>query len=459
MILCHHEPVGSRVKNREIHLVPWPQRSYSHSLPFHPTPIFEDNQALFRRILHAPSNGMARGIVPLILPLVGFHCKTYATKGTSPLLRRRAGFGEKWEMGLTTCTNENQGWGQGQKTRLSRNPDPPPTKPVSRPCMDSGHSWRLGSRLKPEGRHLFKNRSARRFLYSGCVAHKTSRTIPFQNRPALEMIETLFVLPLRYDLDFAARPPNDRKYGTLIVLLAGLTNSVSQIVVVAPNAKVEHPRPPSTKPASNSSLTVGASGSSGLLPSLLPLGSDESGNHLFLSVFSTSTFSLRNRRLQVRTLWGVLDLRQFLFVCPRNCPKNEKAPSCQTGPKRAFRSPLLVFLNRLEGSKMPHFPKPYFRKGRGVWYVEINRKQHNLGPDKDEAFRLYHELMRQPHEQKVSPESLAGIIDAFLDWVSKHRAKDTYEWYLYRLQRFIDTYPDMRAMDLRPFHVETWADS
>lgn len=108
---------------------------------------------------------------------------------------------------------------------------------------------------------------------------------------------------------------------------------------------------------------------------------------------------------------------------------------------------------------MPHFPKPFFKKSRGVWYVEISRRQHNLGPDKDEAFRQYHQLMSQPHEQRVSPASLAGIIDAFLEWVERNRSPDTYEWYRYRLQRFIERYPDLRAEDLRPFHVETWADA
>jgi len=32
------------------------------------------------------------------------------------------------------------------------------------------------------------------------------------------------------------------------------------------------------------------------------------------------------------------------------------------------------------------------------------------------------------------------------------------EWYRYRLQRFIEKYPDLRASHLRPYHVETWAD-
>lgn len=108
---------------------------------------------------------------------------------------------------------------------------------------------------------------------------------------------------------------------------------------------------------------------------------------------------------------------------------------------------------------MPHFPKPFYKKARRSWYVEIGRRQHKLGPDKDEAFRRYHQLMSQPHEQKVSSQSLAAIVDAFLEWVDRNRSPETYEWYRYRLQRFIERYPDLRASDLRPYHVETWADS
>lgn len=30
---------------------------------------------------------------------------------------------------------------------------------------------------------------------------------------------------------------------------------------------------------------------------------------------------------------------------------------------------------------MPHFPKPFFRQNRGLWYVQVRGKQHNLGPE------------------------------------------------------------------------------
>lgn len=108
---------------------------------------------------------------------------------------------------------------------------------------------------------------------------------------------------------------------------------------------------------------------------------------------------------------------------------------------------------------MAHFPKPFFKKARKSWYVEINRKQIKLGSDKEEAFLRYHQLMQQPAEEvTTSPESLVGIIDAFLDWTQRNRAPDTYEWYRYRLQRFVDNYPNMLVSSLKPFHVEEWVD-
>ena len=107
---------------------------------------------------------------------------------------------------------------------------------------------------------------------------------------------------------------------------------------------------------------------------------------------------------------------------------------------------------------MPHYPKPFFKKGRGLWYVEINRKQVNLGPDREEAYRRYHQLMVEPRDLAVPSDSLAGVIDAFLGWVQKNRSASTYEWYRYRLQRLISKYPELKAMTLRPYHVEQWID-
>jgi integrase len=108
---------------------------------------------------------------------------------------------------------------------------------------------------------------------------------------------------------------------------------------------------------------------------------------------------------------------------------------------------------------MAKTPKPWFRKERQAWFVCINGQQLNLGRDKKQAHDTYHQLIRQPAERKVSPHSLPAIVDAFLEWVHTNRAPDTYEWYRYRLERFVRTYPDLQPDQLRPFHVQKWVDS
>ncbi len=109
---------------------------------------------------------------------------------------------------------------------------------------------------------------------------------------------------------------------------------------------------------------------------------------------------------------------------------------------------------------MPHFPKPFFRRARGLWYVQLHGKQINLGPDKDEAFRQYHLLLSQPEVPTISPSggrSVAVLCDHFLEWSQRNRAAATYEWYRYRLQRFVETYPNLTTDELRPHHAEQWA--
>lgn len=106
------------------------------------------------------------------------------------------------------------------------------------------------------------------------------------------------------------------------------------------------------------------------------------------------------------------------------------------------------------------FPKPWYRPSRGVWYVTLDGTQHNLGPDRDEALKRYQALITQPREKKVAADSLVAVIDAFLDWCEKHRAPDTYDWYHYRLERFVGAIPaDLKTNQLRPFHVQKWIDS
>ena len=50
-----------------------------------------------------------------------------------------------------------------------------------------------------------------------------------------------------------------------------------------------------------------------------------------------------------------------------------------------------------------HIPTPFFRKSRSRWYVQINGRQINLGPDKEEAFRRYHQLMAEAASENPAP--------------------------------------------------------
>jgi hypothetical protein len=111
---------------------------------------------------------------------------------------------------------------------------------------------------------------------------------------------------------------------------------------------------------------------------------------------------------------------------------------------------------------MPHFPKPFFRPSRGLWYIQIRGKQHNLGPcTAEEAVERAVALKnRLKVEDAVGdPTALVAVIDAFLEWVERNRAPKTYEWFHYRLQRFAERYPDLELAELRPWHVTQWADS
>ena len=87
---------------------------------------------------------------------------------------------------------------------------------------------------------------------------------------------------------------------------------------------------------------------------------------------------------------------------------------------------------------MARFPQPFFRSPRKLWYVQIGKKQHNLGPDKDAAFAEYHRLMSQP-QVEVDSTSVVAIRDAFLTWEKGQRAKSTYDGHKWHIQRFIGT--------------------
>jgi integrase len=110
---------------------------------------------------------------------------------------------------------------------------------------------------------------------------------------------------------------------------------------------------------------------------------------------------------------------------------------------------------------MPHHPRPFFRSARNAWFVQVGPKQVKLSADKDEAFKLYHELMAKPVVTKAEAQRLVVVIvDEFLEWCEKHRAPDTYTWYKDRLESFCKTIEQTLTVDdLKPHHVQKWVDN
>lgn len=109
---------------------------------------------------------------------------------------------------------------------------------------------------------------------------------------------------------------------------------------------------------------------------------------------------------------------------------------------------------------MPRFAKPWFRASRGVYYVNFQGKQVNLGPDRAAAFEEYARLIAAPKVAKPAPsDTLPAVLDAFLDWLKPRRAHETFEWYAYRLQRLAQRYPRLPASRLTCAMVEDWVDA
>ena len=44
---------------------------------------------------------------------------------------------------------------------------------------------------------------------------------------------------------------------------------------------------------------------------------------------------------------------------------------------------------------MNRFPQPFYRRPRKRWFVQLDGRQINLGPDRDHAYQRYHALMAE----------------------------------------------------------------
>ena len=102
-------------------------------------------------------------------------------------------------------------------------------------------------------------------------------------------------------------------------------------------------------------------------------------------------------------------------------------------------------------------PQPFFRKFTSTWYVQIGKKQINLGKDEKRAWDKYYELMG--NRDKLSPTTyVVHLLDSYLDWCQRERNPKTYNWYKTYIGSFAKFVGKrLTLVDLRPHHVTKWS--
>jgi len=104
-------------------------------------------------------------------------------------------------------------------------------------------------------------------------------------------------------------------------------------------------------------------------------------------------------------------------------------------------------------------PKPFFRRQTKSWYIQIGKRQINLGRDKEQAWNKYHEIMSDDCDLNYYQATIAQLLDAYLDWCQKRRSEGTYDNNLRYCKSFVDCIgKKLRIRQLKPMHVTRWID-
>ncbi len=108
------------------------------------------------------------------------------------------------------------------------------------------------------------------------------------------------------------------------------------------------------------------------------------------------------------------------------------------------------------------FPKPFYRKSKQSWYLQIGRRQFSLGTCEEEALKRYKEILLHEEGNTVQtgkPLHVEEVCDLYLEWSKRHNDPETYQWNQTYLQSFCDLHGGRKVTDLKPFHVTKWLDA
>lgn len=112
-------------------------------------------------------------------------------------------------------------------------------------------------------------------------------------------------------------------------------------------------------------------------------------------------------------------------------------------------------------------PDIWWWEARGQWYTTLRGKQHKLGKEEQAARIKFAELLlEQPTAQPVQPPTPAAevtaleVCDRFLKWSKAHKKTPTFKWHNHFLQSWFESIPSrLKAVDVRPHHVQSWVDA
>jgi site-specific recombinase XerD len=107
---------------------------------------------------------------------------------------------------------------------------------------------------------------------------------------------------------------------------------------------------------------------------------------------------------------------------------------------------------------MPRFPRPRYRKDKDLWYVQIDRRQHQLArgkANKKEAERRYGLLMAA-HPRAGVPLTVTVICALYREHARAELSESAVTFYGFYLGDFASTHPNLQVASLQPHHVTAW---
>jgi integrase len=102
-------------------------------------------------------------------------------------------------------------------------------------------------------------------------------------------------------------------------------------------------------------------------------------------------------------------------------------------------------------------PGIWKREQNGRYYVQLGKRQVNLGTDEEAAQETYHRLMlKEGYAPSDSSLKVGDLVKQFLEWSAEQHGKDTTTWYKNFLDDFSNRFKRLRLADLKPHIIRNW---